>query len=227
MRSLSLKALVVKGAAWTFTGHAASQLIRLASSLILTRLLFPEAFGVMSLVWMVTYGLEMLSDAGLGPSIIRSKRGEDPAFLNTAWTVQVIRGIALWALTCLAAWPMAVFYGQPLLGQLIPVAGLTFLISGFGTTALHTSRRQMAFGRLTLLELASQTAAFSTVVLWASLQPTVWALVAGALVDRLVMVIGGHAFLPGIANRFRWEPATLRELAGFGRWIFVSSVLQF
>jgi len=56
MRSLSLRALIVKGAAWTFAGHAASQLIRLASSLILTRLLFPEAFGVMSLVWMVTYG---------------------------------------------------------------------------------------------------------------------------------------------------------------------------
>ena len=118
-------------------GHGASVLIRLASSLILTRLLFPEVYGVMSLVWMVMYGLAMFSDVGLGPAIIRDKRGDDPVFLNTAWTVQAIRGAVLWGGSCLAASPMAAFYGQPELAQLIPVAGLTALIAGFNSTALR------------------------------------------------------------------------------------------
>src|SRR2546421_7848298 len=92
----SLKALVIKGSAWTIAGHGAGELIRLAKSLVLTRLLFPEAFGMMSLVGVVMYGLQMLSDVGLVQAIIRDKRGDDPDFLNTAWTMQVIRGAVLW-----------------------------------------------------------------------------------------------------------------------------------
>ena len=123
-------------------------LIRLASSLILTRLLFPEVYGVMSLVWMLMYGLAMFSDVGLGPAIIRDRRGDDPDFLNTAWTVQAIRGAVLWLCSCLAAGPMALLYGQPELAQLIPAAGLTALIAGFNSTALYTCRRRMDSRRI-------------------------------------------------------------------------------
>ena len=68
----------------------------LASNLILTRLLFPEAFGLMALGSVVLVGLQMFSDAGIGPSIAQSPRGDDPEFLDTAWTAQVLRGVILW-----------------------------------------------------------------------------------------------------------------------------------
>jgi hypothetical protein len=61
--------------------------------LILTRLLFPEAFGLMALVQVFMGGLQMFSDLGVNMSIIQSKRGEDPDFLNTAWTFQILRGL--------------------------------------------------------------------------------------------------------------------------------------
>lgn len=223
----SLKALALRGAAWTLAGHGAGQLIRLLRSLVLTRLLFPEAFGVMSLVWVVMFGLEMLSDVGLGPAIIRDKRGDDPDFLNTAWTVQTIRGAVLWGASCLVALPMASFYGEPDLALLIPVAGLTALIGGFGSTAVFTCRRQMEFRRLTLLELSNEVVGFVVTLLWAFLHPTVWALVGGALIGRLFLTLGSHTLLPGIRNHFRWESSSWRVLIGFGKWIFLSSVLQF
>jgi hypothetical protein len=81
-------------------------------NLILTRLLFPEAFGLMALVQVFLSGLQMFSDIGIQTSVIRSKRGEDPAFLDTAWTVQVLRGGLLW-LGCLGiAGPAAAFYEE-------------------------------------------------------------------------------------------------------------------
>ena len=89
------------GSAWVVFGHVASQGIRLAANLILTRLLFPEAFGLMALVNIFLQGLEMFTVLGIGPSIIQNRRGDDPAFLNTAWTIQVIRGFVLWILTIL------------------------------------------------------------------------------------------------------------------------------
>ena len=223
----SLKALVLRGSVWTIVGHGTGQLLRLVRSLILTRLLFPEAFGVMSLVWVVMYGLEMLSDVGLGPAIIRDTRGEDPNFLNTAWTMQAIRGVVLWIASCLIASPMANFYVEPDLANLIPVAGLVAVISGFNSTALFTCRRHMAYGRLVLLDLSNEVVSFVVSVLWAFLYPTVWALVGGALIGRLFLTLASHTFLPGIRNRFRWEPSSLNILIGFGKWILLSSAFQF
>lgn len=202
-------------------------LIRLASSLILTRLLFPEVYGVMSLVWMVMYGLTMFSDIGLGPAIIRDKRGDDPDFLNTAWTLQALRGALLWGAACLLAGPMAAFYNQAQLSQLIPAAGLTALISGFNSTSMQTCRRHMDFKRLTLLELATQIVGFAATALWATLHPSAWAIVGGTLIGNLFTAYASHAYLPGIRNAFRWEPASLRVLIGFGKWIFLSSALYF
>jgi len=223
----SLKALVLRGSAWTIFGHGTSTLIRLASSLILTRLLVPEVYGVMSLIWMVLYGLQMFSDVGLGPAIIRDKRGDEPDFLNTAWTVQVIRGVVLWGGACLIAWPIAAFYDQPQLVQLIPAAGLTALISGFASTSLHTSRRRMDFKRLILLELSAQIIGFVVTLLWARVHPTPWAIVAGTLSMSLFNALASHVFLPGIRNTFRLERSSLKVLLGFGKWIFLASIFSF
>lgn len=85
----------MRGVAISLGTTVAQQLIRLGSNLILTRLLFPEAFGLMALVQTFMTGLAMFSDIGIGPSIIQNRRGEDPDFLNTAWTIQIGRGVML------------------------------------------------------------------------------------------------------------------------------------
>ena len=91
----SLRALVLKGSIWTIAGHGGGLIIRMARSLIMTRLLFPEAYGVMSLVWAMLYGLQMFSDVGLAAAIIRDKRGDDPRFLNTALRLSGCGGVLL------------------------------------------------------------------------------------------------------------------------------------
>jgi len=149
-------------------GYGGIQLIRLLRSLILTRLLFPEAFGVMALVWTLMFALEMFSDLGLPAFVIRDKRGDDPAFLNTVWTLQAIRGVALWVACVLIAHPMALFYQEPMLSKLVPIAGLSAVLSGLNSTALYTLRRRMEFRRLTALELANEIVSFLAVVLWRS-----------------------------------------------------------
>ena len=84
--------------AWSLAGYAVSQVIRFGSNLIMTRLLVPEMFGVMAIATIVMVGLAMFSDLGLRQSIVQSRRGDDPAFLNTAWALQILRGLVLWAI---------------------------------------------------------------------------------------------------------------------------------
>ena len=88
----SLFARVMRGSVLTAGSYAIAQGLRLVSNLILTRLLFPEAFGLMALVSVFLVGLAMFSDVGIGPAISQSKRGDDVGFLNTAWSIQVLRG---------------------------------------------------------------------------------------------------------------------------------------
>ena len=94
LSSQSIKAKSVRSSGLTFLSIGGSNGLRLVSNLILTRLLFPEAFGLMALVQVFIAGLNMFSDAGIRTAIIRHTRGDDPDFLNTAWTIQIIRGMS-------------------------------------------------------------------------------------------------------------------------------------
>jgi O-antigen/teichoic acid export membrane protein len=225
--SSSLKALVIRGSLWTLSGHAGVLLIRMVRSLVMTRLLFPEVYGLMTLVWAVLTGLQMLADTGIQTTIIRDPRGDDPDFLNTAFTANVFRGLLLWLVSCLLAYPVATFYHQPELARLLPVTGLTALIHGFTSTAMFTRRRHMDFRRLAILDLSMETVSFVVLVVWAYYYPNVWCLVGGAIAGQLFLVAAAHWYLPGIRNRFHWDRSALDTFVGFGKWIYLSSAVYF
>jgi O-antigen/teichoic acid export membrane protein len=218
---------VLRGSVITMLGFGGAQAIRLAGNLILARLLFPEAFGIMALVTVLLVGLAMLSDLGLAPAIQGSARGDDPDFLNTAWTLNLIRGGILFVAGCALAWPMAVFYDEPLLVQVVPVACISLLILSLEPTRTDTAERHLNLGWITMLELASQTAALVAMVALALLTGSIWALVAGSLVAALVRVALAWTVLPGIVNRPRLERPAMAELIHFGKWIFLSTVAGF
>jgi O-antigen/teichoic acid export membrane protein len=225
--SRSMRGAVLRGSAVTFVGYGASMVVRLASNVIVTRLLVPGDFGLMALVNVFLIGLTMLSDVGIGPSIIQNPRGDEPTFLNTAWTVQLVRGGLIWLASCAVAMPVATFYEKPELLQLIPVAGLAAAITGAESTRLFTLNRHLALGRITILELASQAlgSAVSIGASWA--WHSVWALVAGGVAGALAKTVLSHVALPGIKNRPAWEAEARASLFGFGRWIFVSTAITY
>ena len=111
-------------------------------------------------------GLILFSDIGIKPSIIRSPRGDDPTFFNTAWTLQVIRGFGLWIGCCLIAWPVSQFYDNEQLVWLLPTVGLTTIISGFNSTSLPTLNRKLEIGKITVLDLGIQILALSIMIIY-------------------------------------------------------------
>ncbi|HUR28091.1 MAG TPA: oligosaccharide flippase family protein [Planctomycetota bacterium] len=223
----ALRATVRRGTAWSLVGYGGSQALRFAGNLLLTRLLVPEAFGSMALVNALLIGLQLFSDVGIGPSIIQSKRGDDRTFLDTAWTLQALRGLCLWVVACAIALPVARFYGDPRLAWILPVAGLSALLGGLTSTRIFSLYRHVDLARVSALEFASQAAGVFCMVVLASLWPTIWALVAGSLAGAVARLVLSHTMLPGEPNRFRWDKVALAQMLGFGRWIFASTVLTF
>ena len=222
-----LMARVLRSTSWILMGYAGSQVLRLLSNLILTRLLFPEAFGLMALITVVVVGLTLFSDVGISPSIAQSKRGDDPDFLNTAWTIQVIRGVLLWLIASLLAGPLAAFYDQPDLALYLPIAAFALVVAGFNPTRIETAHRHLLMGRLTALDLISQVLEIVLLVVLALWLNSVMALVIGSVIGVTLKLLLTTAFLPGLRNRFRWEAAAVRELISFGKWIFLSTVCHF
>jgi len=222
-----LLARAMRSSALTVAGFGGSQVLRLASNLVLARLLFPEAFGIMAIVSVIIQGLMQFSDVGVSPAIMQSKRGDDPDFLNTAWTIQMMRGLALWLAACALAWPMAQIYDAPLLLQLLPVAGLSLLITGFNPTRLDSAKRHLRFGRVTAIDFGVQIAGILAAVGLAWWLQSVWALVISGLVSALVGLVLYWVFLPGLRNRIMWEKPAAKELVTFGKWIFLSTICGF
>ncbi|MFP4327479.1 MAG: oligosaccharide flippase family protein [Paracoccaceae bacterium] len=223
----SLRARALRGAGISVLGFGGQQALRLASNLILTRLLFPEAFGMMALIAVILTGLQMFSDVGVTPSIMQSSRGDEPDFLNTAWTIQVIRGGLLWLAACALAWPFAALYDAPELTQFLPVAALALLVQGFNPTRKDSAGRHLLLGRLTTLELAAQVIGLIAAIGLAWALQSVWALVISGLVAAVAQLLLFSRYLPGQPNRFRWERRAATELIGFGKWIFLSTVAGF
>lgn len=224
---LSLRALVRRGTFWSIAGYGGSQALRFGGNLLLTRLLMPEAFGLMALVNALQIGLQLFSDIGIGPSIVQGKRGDDPAFLNTAWTVQTLRGLTLFCVGAALAVPFAHFYGNPLLAWVLIVSASTALISGFNSTRIHSMYRDVDLARVSGIEIASQAAGLAGILAWTAFDRSVWALVAGGLAGSITRLVLSHTVLPGIANHFAWDRSAVSELFRFGRWIFFSTVLTF
>jgi len=214
------------GAAWTIVGHGGEQVVRLASNLIVTRLLLAEYFGLMALVSVFLIGLQLFSDIGIGPALVQNKR-EDAGFVNTVWTIQVFRGLALCAIAFPVAPLFADFYDEPILTPLIRVSALTAAIRGFTSTSFYTQTRHLQLKGPVIVQFASQLAGTIVMVAWAWTTRSVWSLVTSGIVAALVMVVLSHVWLPGIRNRFHFERRAARSLFVFGSWIFLSTVATF
>ena len=222
-----LRARALRGTLSTVLLAGGGHVVRFASNLVLTRLLFPEAFGLMALVQVVTIGLDMLSDVGLRTSVMRSPRGTDLDFLNTVWTVQAIRGVLLWLLVCALAPSFARFYDEPMLAQLLPVASFGLVIKGFYPTKIMSVQRNLQLGRYSMLSLIIHVLHVIVLAILAWWMGSVWALVIGGLIAPMIGFVLYQRFLGGIRNRFRLEGAALREIFQLGKYLFVSTMASY
>jgi O-antigen/teichoic acid export membrane protein len=231
-------ARILRAGSWTVLSYGFTQVTRLATSLIVTRLLVPEVFGIMAVAMVVVTGLTLLTDLGIVPCVVRSPRGADARFLDTVWVTQLLRGGAIWIVSLLLAAALAALqavgwitaesaYGNPVLPYVIAAVGFTAVLSGIESTNVALARRELSLARLSQLEIVCNIVSVVAVVSWAWIDPSIRALVGGWIIGAALRTVLTHTMLSGPANRLRWEPAAFQELLAFGKWILVSSMLGF
>jgi len=223
----TIKKLAMRGAIWTIAGFGGIYLLRFGNNLILTRLLKPEFFGLMAFVNTLRIGLELFSDIGIIQNIVNSKRGDETTFLNTAWTLQIIRGAVIWVLSLLITIPAAHFYNDQRLLLLIPIVVMYSLIEGFSSTSIHTLHRRMELRKLCFYDLIWQTFYFASLIFLVWLYPSIWTLAFGTLLGGIYKLFSSYWLIPQYSNHFAWDKDAVTEILSFGKWMFISSALMF
>jgi len=143
---MNLKARLLRAGAWTAGAYSVELVIRLISNLILTRLLFPEAFGLVAASGSLLIGLALISDFGVRAAIIQNPHGDSDKFLRSAWAFQISRGIILWLVLVLLCGllefpyirnliPAHSVFSDPTFPAFTIVIGFGLLIDGFESTA--------------------------------------------------------------------------------------------
>jgi O-antigen/teichoic acid export membrane protein len=229
VRQSPLLSRAVSGSFVSLAGSGVSQFLRfIANTFVLSQLLAPAAFGLMTLVMTFIQGLRMLSDVGIGPSIIQSPRGEEPAFLRTAWSLQVVRGFSLFVASVLFAWPFAyIFHHDSQLLVFIPIAGLQAVLNGFNSTSLFVLQRRLLLAKRVTIDLVAQVVGIIVMISWAVLSPTPWALLAGGLAESASLLLVSHLVAPRSEHRFGIDREEARRMMRFGRWVFIATACTF
>jgi O-antigen/teichoic acid export membrane protein len=227
MESRVIESRAIKGTYYVVASQGLAMALRLGSSVILTRLFVPAYFGLMALVTTILVGMNLFSHIGLQDSVIQNPRGDEPAFLNTAWTLQVIRGAILWLATIPLAWPIARFYHEPRMILLMPILGLGNIIAGFSSPSLLSLARHIGLGRLSALELFSQLLQLVITVVWAYFWRSIWVLAWTRVIVEVVRTAISYTMMPEVRPHFTWEKRAVSELIHFGRWILIGTALNF
>jgi len=225
----ALESKAIRATFWTVVDYGCSMTLRVVNSLVLTRLLMPESFGLMTLVTTLVVGISLISDIGLGPSVIQNPRGDEPALLNTVWTLQVLRGLGIFVVSLILAWPMSLIYHEPRLLALLPALGINIVISSFNSTNLLSMSRHMGVRRIFLLDIATQIFTLAVTAGCALMYRSVWALVIGTILSSAFRLGLSYyrRLIPGIRNSFCWDRESLHGLAHFGKWILMSTAFFF
>lgn len=206
---------------WTIGTYVASSAIRFSSNIALSRLLTPEILGIVVIAQAVRVGTELLSDVGLQQNVVHSEDGDDPLFLNTAWTIQVVRGLII-SLICAALSPaLAAFYDIDT--SILLAISLAPFLGGLMSTSLYTLSRQLEVKKRNLFDLASEAVGLLVTISLALTLRNVWAPIIGILASITIKSVMTYA-LPHPRHRILLDRRHAWAIFHFSKWIMLSSL---
>ncbi|MEY6432069.1 lipopolysaccharide biosynthesis protein [Thioalkalicoccus limnaeus] len=201
----------VRSGAYALAGEGVDFFIRLASVVILARLLLPEHFGLIAMVTAVTMIAERFKDLGLTAAAIQSPTLSHEQASTLFW-VNVGAGWLMAGCVAGLAYPLVLFYDDPRLFHITLAIALTFLWSGFASQHYALLRRAMKYREIAVIQVAASVLSVIVAVAMAMNGFGYWALVGREVARSIFLSVGAWIFLP-------WIPGGLCLRSGVGRML--------
>lgn len=209
---------------WRFAERCGAQAVSFLVSIILARLLAPEAYGTIALAMVFINILQVFVDSGMGTALIQKKDADDLDF-SSVFYFNIAACLVLYAGLFLAAPSIAQFYGDPALTALVRALSLTVVVSGVRNIQQSYVSRHLLFKRFFFSTIGSTLASAVVGIAMAYAGFGVWALVGQSLSNVVTGTIILWATVPWRPRRmFSWQ--RLKGLLSFGWKLLVSALLD-
>jgi O-antigen/teichoic acid export membrane protein len=201
-----------------------SMVITLATAAIAARLLTPDEIGVFVVGGAVVMLADALREFGTGSYIVQRRELERGA-VRTAFTAMLLLALLIGAALILAAGPIAGFYRDPRLIPVLQLAAFGTLVSAFAGPCIALLRRDMAFGRLAVIDIGGLIANLAAMLLFVALGAGYLSLSLAALVAAVTVAFGAVFYRPQFWI-FRPNLNQWREIFSFGGLASATAVLN-
>ncbi len=213
-KTINLTTKTVQGVGWTGTSRIIRLLLQLGITALLARLLTPNDFGLLAMVFVFTNLVMIFRDFGLTAALIQRK-GLTEEHLSSSFWINVLTGLLLALLLVVLAPAIAYFYGEDRLTTIIMVLASTFFISSFGIVQVALFTKELNFKPLAIVEILAVAISGIAAVVLAFSGFGVWSLVWYQVISSFVTVFflwNFSSWRPKLL--FRWQ--RVKELLGFG-----------
>lgn len=211
---------------WSTITEIAAKLVVPVTTMILARLITPEAFGVVATVTMIISFADMFTDAGFQKYLVQHEfRNEKhkTESTNVAFWTNLTISLLIWVIIIIFRQPLAAMVGNPGLGKVIAIASVQLLLTSFSSIQMALYRRYFDFKTLFLVRIITVCLPFIITIPLAILGWSYWALIIGTICGSLVNAII-------LTLKSQWKPqffysfSLLKEMFSFSFWSLIEEI---
>lgn len=210
------------GIAISFGGMA---LLRLVSTIILTRLLYPEAYGIVTIVASIAYLVEMLSDVGVLGLMVRHERADEQRFINTMWTIRMARSLLNGAIVFLLAPFFATLYDSPPLAEALRIFSVFFLFQAVESMSFALAVRRRQARTVSYCELTAAVVTTLFTVGFSYFWRDWRGMVIGMVLNRALMAAMSYRFFRSERPRLQFDREVFKASMGFAKYVAPSNLI--
>lgn len=211
---------------WTALAQVARVGYQLIGLLILSRLLPPDAFGLVAMGAVITNFANLVRDLGTAAAVIQRKELSHETTATAFW-ISVVAGCVIGALVVASSPLLAAFFRRSELVPLLIVLAVSFPLTGLGSVHQALLERDSRFPEIARIEVLSGAVGLSLAIV---------AALAGAgpysLAFQAVSVAAMSTLQLWRASRWRpngwhWHRAEVKEIWGFSGGLIGFNVVNY
>lgn len=215
---------VIKGLFWTLSERFMSQIVSVIVTVILTRLLAPEDYGVVSVVTVIITILNVFMTSGFSASLIQQEDVEQIDY-STVLYFSILLGFLLYIGVVAISPMLATFYSLPQLELVLKILALKIPLSALNSVQQAYVSRNMLFKKFFISTVTATIVSGGIGVIMAYTNFGVWALVAQDL-SNVITISVVLWFSVGWRPTFQFSFTRLKILFDFGVKIFVQTLFN-
>lgn len=216
----------IKSGFWVGLMNFSERGLDLILLVILGGLLSPRDFGLMGIVLLTLASAKQLSKLGLDDALIHAEDDDVDEELNTFWSIEASRGVILASIMVLGAPFIASFFNEPRVIPLLRVMALSPLAIGLRNPAVVYFQKDLEFHKEFVYRVSGTVVYFTISLVYALIDPTVWALVVGYVAGDIMRTIVSY-FADGYRPWPSFELDIAKRRLSYGKWVTSTTILYF